>query len=258
MCRALVSESSNRLTGHRRSLGGSSKASKSKASSCCCSSSNSSPAPEMPSNLLTLTMPLLRTAAHNKSISRRESRVGCGAAKGKGGPSRSSTLRVETVGDELPLAWPDVAQDQPFNEFTSDNYLTCGCPALFPTGKAQLRQTRRRTAPPQVWKVSEQPPLLILLCSAQFRFEVEGPGHCWGLCEEELPAPHPGGAAQPGAAKRHVGLARLAQIMVEALRGTRQYCSGVRGKAYAWLTFLEYEFDQMPTLFYTISVAETH
>ena len=44
----------------------------------------------------------------------------------------------------------------------------------------------------------------------------------------------------------------------QGLRGTRSYWSGVRSNAYAWLRFLEYEYPQMPTMFYTMSAAELH
>jgi hypothetical protein len=43
-----------------------------------------------------------------------------------------------------------------------------------------------------------------------------------------------------------------------SIRGTRGYWSSERARAYAWTLFLEYHYDQMPTVFYTISAAEYH
>ena len=173
--------------------------------------------------------------------------------------------QAETIGDGLPLAWPDVAQDEPFNEFTSDSYLTCGFPTLFPTGKAQFRQTRRRDVRPDEY-------FLHLLRhktgkfqrNRRFRYVALNSISRWKardiagvfvrknfntLTVEELQ-----NRVQRNDMSVLQGLLRWSQ----SLRGTRQYWSGVRGKAYAWLTFLEYYFDQMPTVFYTISAAEMH
>ena len=175
--------------------------------------------------------------------------------------------QAETIGDGLPLARPDVAQDEPFNEFTSDSYLTCGFPTLFQTGKAQFRQTRRRDVRPdehfvhllrhKTGKFQRNRRFRYVALNSISRWKARDVAGVFvrknfnNLTVEELQ-----NRVQRNDMPVLQGLLRWSQ----SLRGTRQCWSGVRGKAYAWLTFLEYRymFDQMPTLFCTISAAEMH
>ena len=43
-----------------------------------------------------------------------------------------------------PLSWPQIT-DTPINEFTTEGYMTCAFPVLFPTGAADFSTPRPRT-----------------------------------------------------------------------------------------------------------------
>ena len=180
------------------------------------------------------------------------------AREGAAGPRSTSVA-------ELPLAWPTVESDAPLNEMTEPNFLAMTFPTLFPTGKAQLRTERRVS-------VSHDDYFLHLLrhnsgkfqshtrfrytalnCEARWRArDVAGVFVSRELAGQTLEAIHQ--QVQDG---DYSTLSRLNKWS-QGLRGTRSYWSGVRANAYAWLRFLEYKYDQMPTLFYTMSAAEMH
>ena len=151
--------------------------------------------------------------------------------------------QAETIGDVLPLAWPDVAQDEPLNEFTSDSYLTCGFPTLFPAGKAQFRQTRRLDVRPieyfvhllrhKTGKFQRNRRFHYVALNSISRWKARDIAGIFvrknfnNLTVEEL---------QNRVQQNDMSVLQGLLTWSQSLRGTRQYWSGVRGKAYAWLT----------------------
>ena len=171
----------------------------------------------------------------------------------------------EGVNAGKPMAWPDIEQDNPINEYTEQYLMTCTFPTLFPTGKAQLRAPRRVDIKPQEYFLHflrhksgkfqrhKRYRYTALNCDARWRArDVAGvyvKKRLKDISVEQLYE-----RVQNNNLDALNGLLRWSQT----LRGTRQYWAAVRAKAYSWLTFLEYYYDQMPTLFYTMSAAEMH
>ena len=182
---------------------------------------------------------------------------------------RRAQLGIRQDDPSLPrdaVAWPTHGPD-PMNEFTQYDLMARVFPTLFPTGVCMfvpadgrrhdvkfasyvlhlLRHKSRRFAQHPRWRYT--------VLNQQLRWQALTSSRVFVAREQQhLTLDQLADAVARGDNSVSGGLQRFAS----KLRGTDGFWRSNKAKGYAFMAFLEYFFDRMPTTFTTISGAEVH